>query len=273
MAKKRGNTVSEPYFDGELRLRCPGIFVTGTDTGVGKTVVSCAIAWSLRRQGVARVGVCKIMATGCRREREGLVSEDAEALAHFADCRFPLDIINPIRLVTPAAPAAAAEIEGVAIDRAELARSLRVLDGGSDALVLEGVGGLLVPVDPAKSNVTVLDVIRAVGYPVVVVCRAGLGTLNHTAMTVRLLRDSGCRVAGLVMNGYEPDTARHTDPSMASNRLWLERMTGAPMLAVLPRIEAGVVEPSKGELPAALLDAAGLVYWPDVLAGAAPVAG
>ena len=107
-----------------IHLRSRGLFITGTDTGVGKTVVTCALAWALRRQGVARVGVCKPFATGCRRDREGLVSPDAEALAHFADCRLPLDVINPLRFAAPLAPAVAAEQAGLPTDFAPLRRSL-----------------------------------------------------------------------------------------------------------------------------------------------------
>ena len=186
------------------RLTRPGLFVTATDTAVGKTVAACAIAWRLRRGGAA-VGVCKPLATGCRREREGLVSEDAEALAHFADCRQPLDTINPIRYARALSPAAAAEIEDRAPDFDALVRSLEQLDDAGDYLVIEGVGGLMVPLDAARPNVTVLDLAAELGYPVAVVCRAGLGTLNHTAMTVRLLREAGCDVAGLIINGYVPD--------------------------------------------------------------------
>ncbi len=192
------------------KLRQPGLFVTGTDTGVGKTVVTCAIAAALRAQGMARVGVCKPLASGCRKEREGLVNTDAEALAHFADCRLPLDVINPIRLAPPMAPAMAAAVSGERIDWAGLARALQRLDEASDGLLLEGVGGLLVPLDPKQPTLTVLDLAAAMGYPVLVVAHSGLGTLNHTAMTIRLLREGGLRVAGVVMNTFDADGSADT---------------------------------------------------------------
>lgn len=243
-------------------LRKPGLFVTATDTGVGKTVVTCAIALHLRRAGL-RVGVCKPFASGCRRDREGLVSEDAEAIAHFADCRQPLDVINPIRYAQPVAPAVAAEQTGVGPDWEALARSLRVLDGSSDVMLVEGVGGLLVPLD---ERTTVLDLIRSLGYPVLIVARATLGTLNHTAMTVKLLRDAGCAVAGIAVNGYEPDARDQTDASMATNRQWLTWLTGAAILATVPRCPPEEVAPQCGKIPGAILDAVGVTYWPDVLA-------
>lgn len=285
------------------RLTKPGLFITATDTGVGKTVATCAIAAALRKQGARRVGVCKPFASGCRKEREGLVSEDAEALAHFADCRAMLDVINPIRYAKPLAPAVAAELAGQPPDVEELGRCLSLLDREHDVMLIEGVGGLLVPLSPSKPKVTVLDLIQAIGYPVVIVTRAGLGTLNHTAMTVRLLRDAGCDVAGLVVNGYVPDpgdpmmvnlsaadvkhlrlSATHKksedsssfspsdtlradpqDESMMTNRRWLQRMNSADVLATLPLLEPSLVAPQRGVIPEAILDAAALTQWLDVV--------
>ncbi len=250
-------------------MQRPGLFITGTDTGVGKTVVTCAIAHQLRKH-LSRVGVCKPYATGCRRDREGLVSQDAEALAHWSDCRLPLSVINPIRYAPPVAPAVAAQLTGEAPDDAELHRCLSVIDGWAQAVLIEGVGGLLVPL---TESATLLDLIAQVGYPVLVVARATLGTLNHTAMTVRLLEQRGLRVAGIVVNGYEADVARSSDTSMATNRQWLEIMTGARVLATLPRMDPTRVAPQRAELPGEILEAAALHYWPSTLAAAAPPAG
>lgn len=247
-------------------LRAPGIFVTGTDTGVGKTLVSCAIAAALRDQlPSARIGVCKPFATGCRKEREGLISEDAELLAWSADSRLPLDVINPIRFVPPLAPAVAAEQTGTDVDWAELARALAMIDASSDAVVIEGVGGLMVPLDPAHPRLTVLDLAHALAYPVVVVARSVLGTLSHTAMTVKLLHDRGCRVAGIVMNGYDADVATHEDPSVASNRAWLERLTGVRVLSVVPRVKHEKRQTPQGRINLEVIDTVALTYWPDVL--------
>ena len=280
-----------------LRLTKPGLFITATDTGVGKTVATCAIAAALRQQGAGKVAVCKPFASGCRREREGLVSEDAEALAHFADCRAMLDVINPIRYAKPLAPAVAAEIADSPPDLDELVRCLAMLDRDHDVTLIEGVGGLLVPLIPSEPRTTVLDLITAIGYPVLIVARAGLGTLNHTAMTVRLLREAGCDVAGLVINGYIPDpgdpmmTNLHAleraaksggnstatlppaatlridtaDESMISNRRWLSRMNDLELLATLPLCPAESVVPHRGLIPSAILDAAALTQWLDVV--------
>lgn len=235
-------------------LTKPGLFITGTDTGVGKTVATCAIAAALRRAGMT-VGVCKPFATGCRREREGLVSDDAEALAHFADCRLPLNVINPIRFAPPLAPAVAAEDAKEPINWDAIARSLAQIDEASDVTLVEGVGGVMVPLE---GRTTVLEFAQALGYPVVVVARSVLGTLNHTAMTVRLLREAGVTVAGVVMNSYDADSA---DVSVAGNRRWIEKLTGRPVLTVLPRCAETEVRPQQAVLAPSILDAAAQADW------------
>lgn len=244
----------------------PGLFITGTDTGVGKTLVTCAIAAAIRRQEPgARLGVLKPFASGCRRDREGLVSEDAEALAHFADSRQPLEVINPIRFAAPLAPAVASQESDEPIDWPALTRSLGRMDRECDALLIEGVGGLMVPLDPDRPRYTVLDLIVDLGYPVLIVTRAGLGTLNHTAMTAKLLKLAGCHVAGLVINGYVADPALAEDPSIAGNRLWLEKLSGLKTLAVVPRVDPIGAQPQHGRIDAAVLEAVEMTYWPNVL--------
>ncbi|MCK4873218.1 MAG: dethiobiotin synthase [Phycisphaerales bacterium] len=220
-----------------LALHSPGLFVTGTDTGVGKTVAACLICDQLARRGV-RVGPCKPIATGCESRREGLVSDDAEQLA----CAARLDpdvgslaIVNPVSLKPPTSPAVALErMHGTHAnaqpDYASIGRALRKLDEGSDAIVVEGVGGILTPLD---RNSTVLDLMMALDFTVVVVCRATRGTLNHTAQTCRLIRSSNLRLAGLIVNGYEYD---HPDPQMQENLRWLAIQNRADVLAALPKV-------------------------------------
>lgn len=244
----------------------PGLFITGTDTGVGKTLVACAIAAAIRRQMPdVRLGVLKPFASGCRRDREGLVSEDAEALAHFADCRLPLEVVNPIRFAAPLAPAVASQESRNPIDWTALSRSLARLDRECDALLIEGVGGLMVPLDPDRPRYTVLDLAIELGYPVLIVTRAGIGTLNHTAMTAQLLRLAGCKVAGMVINGYVADPAQTDDPSIAGNRVWLEKLTGLKTLAIVPRVDPIGAQPQHGRIDPAILEAVEMTYWPNVL--------
>lgn len=189
----------------------PGLFITGTDTGVGKTVIAGAIADYFRRHK-ARVGVCKIAASGCAKRREGLVSEDAEFLAHCADSSFPLDVICPQRYAEPLAPAIAAERAGQPLEWPAIQHSLQVISAGSDVIIVEGVGGVMVPMDRQS---TLLDVARWLGLPTVVVARPGLGTINHTLLTINALRSAKVPVVGVVINRYQsenPDAAQETSP-------------------------------------------------------------
>ncbi len=210
-------------------IEIPGFFVTGTDTGVGKTVIAAAIAnWFLRRR--FRVGVCKIAATGCPHRREGLVSEDAEYLAHCADTPFPLDIICPQRYAEPLAPAVAAQRADQPLDWAAIQRSLRMICAGSDVIIIEGVGGVMTPMDDSH---TILDVAQWLKLPAVVIARPGLGTINHTLLTIAALESSGVSVAGVVINRYPAETpgaAEETNParskSGARSRFCASRLMG-----------------------------------------------
>jgi dethiobiotin synthetase len=119
----------------------------------------------------------------------------------------------------------------------------------------------MVPLDAEEPGLTWLDT-GCFGLPAVVVARAGLGTLNHTAMTVKLLRDAGIKVAGVVINGYEPDeaAAMSADPSLPGNPRWIEQMTGTKVLALVPLLPGGVT-PSEGKIAPAVLDAVAAVDW------------
>jgi dethiobiotin synthetase len=253
-----------------LKLNIPGLFITATGTDVGKTVVTCALASVLRDQGM-RVGVSKPMASGCRKDREGLVCPDTEALAHFADCRVPLDTITPLRYRLPLAPGVAGETEDVPFDGDVIVKSLHHIQDVSDCMLVEGAGGLYVPIDAAHPKHTMIDLMAAIGYPVLIVADAGLGTLNHTTMTIKCLKQAGCKVAGVVFNRHEPDASSRgklEDPSMLSNARWLKRMTGIEVLAVIPRCDPDNVQPHEGILDQAIIDAMGLYYWPDRLGDA-----
>lgn len=236
------------------RLTKPGVFITATDTEVGKTVVTCAIAAALKRSGHG-VGVCKPIASDCRRERETLISEDTEALAHFSDCQHPLHTITPVRYREPLAPAVAAERERRPVDYDAIGEALARLDRdpAHDFLLIEGIGGIMVPLD---ADHTVLDLMRAIGYPVVVVTRPTLGTLNHTAMTCQLVRDAGLRLAGLVINRYNAESG---DIAEATNPPLLAGQSKTSVLATIP--DAAGVAPERAQLPGGVIEAAALADW------------
>jgi dethiobiotin synthetase len=205
----------------------PGLFITATDTEVGKTVVAGAIADHFRRQGL-RTAVLKPVATGAVRRREGWVSEDAEFLASCADTPFPLDLVCPQRYREPLAPAVAADRAGEPLDWDAIERSLRLMTADSDVIVVEGVGGILVPLD---EDHTVLDLARWLNLPTVIVARPGLGTINHTLLTIDVLRRANVRVAGVVINRYPADTPTTAEETNPRN---IEKYGKVSVLTIVP---------------------------------------
>ncbi|HJQ83280.1 MAG TPA: dethiobiotin synthase [Candidatus Binatia bacterium] len=200
------------------------LFVTGTDTGVGKTFVACALATALRARG-RRVAVMKPVETGVETE-----PEDALRLRAAAEDPAPLDAICPIRLRAPLAPAVAARLEGVTIDVDALVARIRRRTAERDVLVVEGAGGLLVPV---AGRVTFLDLAARAGLPVLVVAANRLGAINHCALTVRVARAADLAVRGFVLSRPAPAT----DVSAATNAEAIVALTGVPCLGDLPHCE------------------------------------
>jgi dethiobiotin synthetase len=231
------------------QLSIPGLLVTGTDTGIGKTVIAGAIADWFRRRG-ARVAVCKPCGSGCVHRREGLVSEDAEFLAHCADSAHPLDLVCPVRYAEPLAPAIAAQRAKQPLDWEAISRSIRLMSKGSDMMIVEGIGGIMVPMD---EQYTMLDVAKWLKIPAVVVARPGLGTINHTLLTVKALRDAGVTVAGVVINRYPQDLASVAEET---NPAAIEKWSRTPVLCLTP--DEPIIA---GKLPAGIVSAVENVDW------------
>jgi dethiobiotin synthetase len=228
----------------------PGLLITGTDTGIGKTLIAGAIASHLRHHG-QRVAVLKPAASGCVRRREGLVSEDAEFLAHCADTPHPLDVIAPIRFIEPLAPAVAAERMKTTLDWESVQRSMNRITRNADVLIVEGVGGIMVPMDAEH---TMLDLAAWLKLPAVIVARPNLGTINHTLLTARALESAGVRVAGVVINRYPAEnagTAEETNPRA------IEKWGKLPVLCIVPEVK----DPIGLTLPADVAAAVGTVDW------------
>ena len=168
------------------------LFITGTDTGVGKTVVGCAIAEALRRRHI-EVGVMKPIETGVG--SQGPL--DAISLAEAAGVDDPLDLVCPQRFELPAAPSVAAAHEGRSADLAAIRAAHAELARRHDVLLIEGAGGVLVPIAPGFS---MLDLAQEFGAPLVVVTRASLGTINHTLLTLEAIDRRGMPLAGVVIS-------------------------------------------------------------------------
>ena len=199
-----------------------GLFVTGTDTGVGKTVVGCAILRGLRARGVD-VGAMKPVETGVG----PLGPTDALALAAASGAGDPLEDVCPQVLALPAAPSAAARHESSQVDLAAIDASLTRQAARHEWLLVEGAGGLLVPV---AEGVDMAELARRCGFPVLVVARAALGTVNHTRLTLEVARARGLELAGLVIS-HGPQPLSVAD---LANLEELRRDPGAPLLGEIP---------------------------------------
>lgn len=199
-----------------------GLFVTATDTGVGKTEVSCALLASARAAGLDAVGL-KPAQSGVGPGEPS----DAERLWEAAGRVEPLDAVCPYSFAPPLAPAVAARVEGREISFARVVDAARALAARHAAILVEGAGGLLVPLTERE---TYADLARALGLPVLVVARAGLGTVNHTSLTVEALRARGLAIAAIVLNRTAPED----DPSVPYNAAEIARLTGCEPVATLP---------------------------------------
>lgn len=203
-----------------------GIFITGTDTAVGKTLIAGGMAGVWAKSGMS-IGVMKPVESGCVRSDNGLQPQDALFLKEMSASTDGLDLINPYRFEHPLAPRRAAELEGVEIDFKKIERIYRQLERTHDLMLVEGAGGLLTPVYKAF---TVADLIKRLDIPLVVVAKNSLGTINHTLLTVECARNRGLTVLGIIINTLtcSPDSSRETNP------LIIKELSGIPLLGITP---------------------------------------
>jgi dethiobiotin synthetase len=204
-----------------------GVFVTGTDTGVGKSVVAAALAASAAQR--MRVAAFKPVVTGLDDEPDPAWPRDHEMLA--AAARTTPEAVSPYRFGPPVSPHLAAEWAGMELSMYDMADAARASAVGADAIVVEGVGGLLVPLTREHF---VRDLAVELCLPVVIAARPGLGTISHTLLTLESARSVGLRVAGVVMTPW-PDIPSRME---ISNRATTERL-GDVAVFTLPRIAGG----------------------------------
>ncbi|MEW5851474.1 MAG: dethiobiotin synthase [Myxococcota bacterium] len=208
-----------------------GVFVVGTDTGVGKTLVAAALARTLHRRGV-RVGVFKPFLTGDPH------CNDSQVLARAAGMAGPgplqpalLDVVTPYRFDEPAAPGIAARREGRDVDLRSVLDDARALGNANEVLIVEGAGGLMVPLTPAlTSGQCVVDLVAMTGLPALLVGRTALGTINHTALSVEALRQRKIPIAGIILSQVEPGS-EHEDAEVLEA---ITSLTGMKPLVTLP---------------------------------------
>lgn len=214
-------------------------FVTGTDTNVGKTLVSCALLHALRARDLSTAGM-KPVASGCRLTAEGARHADAEALLAASSIPLEYAMANPYALMAATAPHLAAQSEGMEISIEIITRAFAQLQTRANAVVVEGVGGWMVPIDASHSMAEVPARLR---LPVVLVVGIRLGCLNHALLTAAAVERSGCRLAGWVANHLSNDA----DGVLKGYVAALGERLPAPLLGEIPYLEGARVTPAVAE--------------------------
>jgi dethiobiotin synthetase len=205
------------------------VFITGTDTGVGKSLISASLLRALQTQGLRSIGM-KPVASGCAPTAHGLRNDDAELLRTHSSGAPDYALVNPYALAEPIAPHLAAAHAGVLIELEPVRRAFATLSTMAQCVVVEGVGGWAVPLSDQLMQV---DLVRALQLPVILVVGLRLGCLNHALLSARAIAGDGCDLIGWIGN--------HVDPTMAcveENVAALRERLPAPCLGVLPHASA-----------------------------------
>ncbi|HJV83954.1 MAG TPA: dethiobiotin synthase [Noviherbaspirillum sp.] len=223
-------------------------FVTGTDTEIGKTLVSCTLLYALAQQGLRAVGM-KPVAAGAEMRDGALHNEDADLLAAASSVALPVALTTPYMLREPAAPHIAAAQDGVTIDIPHIRACYDQIVQATDAVVVEGVGGFRVPLSDTTDTA---DLAQQLGLPVILVVGLRLGCLNHALLTAEAIAARGLKLAGWVGNVVDLEMRYGTDNFEA-----LVARLPAPALGCIPRLPAA--SPSAA---ADHLDFSGLPGWP-----------
>lgn len=221
-------------------------FVAGTDTDVGKTLVSAGLLAAANQQGLSTVGV-KPVAAGCEKTEAGLRNSDALLLQQTASIKLSYEQVNPIAFESPIAPHIAAGQLGRRLDADRIAALCRgVMMQPADFMIIEGAGGWRVPLNNRQ---TLADVAKLLRTPVILVVGMKLGCISHTLLTVEAIVKDGLRLAGWVANQIEPQMSCYDE-----NLETLKSMLSAPLLAEIPHLEA-----CSAEKVASYIDLASLI--------------
>ncbi|MDE2447795.1 MAG: dethiobiotin synthase [Gammaproteobacteria bacterium] len=219
-------------------MKSKGFFVTGTDTGVGKTVAAAALTRALVARGL-RVAVMKPVASGSDPTPAGLRNSDALTLMAAANVTAPYEVVNPYCFLPPISPHIAAREAGATIDLALLRSRFDMLAAASDCVIVEGAGGWLAPI---SASATMAELAAALSLPVLLVVGLRLGCLNHALLTRESLAARGTAFAGWIANAIDP----HFDRA-AENLATLIARLDEPPLAYVPFLERGKAAPDLSE--------------------------
>lgn len=205
-----------------------GIFITGTDTGVGKTLVTAALTLHLKKRGLT-VGVMKPIETGVSAGREA--QSDAARLRSIIESEETLGAVCPYSFELPVAPLTAAQMKRRSINPGTISKIYRLLSNRYECMVVEGIGGVQVPITRTDN---VLSLIKHLRLPVVIVGRAGLGGINHALLTVEALRRQNIRMIALVLNRTHPVQSALARVQERSTLEVLRKQSGVPVIGPLP---------------------------------------
>ena len=207
-----------------------GFFITGTDTGVGKTFVAAGLIRAMREQGL---DVCpmKPAETGCRVNKGRLISADTLKLIQASGVDEPIDLINPYRFRKPLAPSVAVELEGGNFKKRVVVDAYKQLAKKYEIIVVEGAGGIMVPL---YKRYLFLDLVKDLNLPLMIVARSGLGTINHSLLTIEAARKKGIKILGVVMNSA---VKSKKDISCKTNPEVIARIGKVSLLGIIPYIE------------------------------------
>ena len=208
-------------------MTAKGLFITGTDTEVGKTVVATALVRGLVAQGL-RVAVMKPVASGSHHTPEGLRNEDALALIQASNAAAPYHRVNPYCFEPAISPHIAAEEAGIAVDLQHIRTSFDSLAAAAELVIVEGAGGWLAPLGP---NTSMRDLARALDLPVILVVGVRLGCINHALLSKLAIESHGTTFAGWIANTVDPAMPRQKE-----NLETLTRGLGAPPLEIVPHL-------------------------------------
>lgn len=203
-----------------------GFFITGTDTEIGKTLTTGLMAKYFIEEGID-VFPYKPVQSGAIRKDDRLVAPDTEFYEKVTNRHFGNEA-NTYVLETPSSPHLAARIDGVSIKLEPIVEQVKNLRNAHELLLVEGAGGLIVPLNEEE---TILDLINEVSLPVILVARAGLGTINHTVLSVMALKQRNIHIAGIVLNQTSPDELEEIE---RDNKRMIEKLTGVSVIGLIP---------------------------------------
>jgi dethiobiotin synthetase len=217
-----------------------GFFITGTDTGVGKTVVTACLATLFKSQGV---GVMKPIETGVDPKCSSAANSDAKFLMEVSGSTDAEEEVCPHRLKIPASPYQASQIVGTPIQPATILEKFKILQSRHNMMLVEGIGGLLVPIT-ARYNVA--DLALELGLPLIIVSRIRVGTLNHTLLTINAARQHGLKIKGIILNRQESGDLDKVEKQQGK---LIEELSDIPVLGTCPYIEDVSTEGLRESLP------------------------